>query len=105
MKVKVYNMTSPKGNQVPNQFEIYTSKGRYFQSYNSIIAFIDNNGNVFDNLSTFKMVIKYFKRRLPLLLQNPLVIIDFIDRMINKSGLEDATSKSINFMKNRLLEK
>ena len=42
MKVKVYNMTSPNGNKVPNQFEIYTSKGRYFQSYNSIIAFIDN---------------------------------------------------------------
>ena len=39
MKVKVYNMTSPNGNKVANQFEIYTSKGKYFQSYNSIIAF------------------------------------------------------------------
>ena len=47
MKVKVYNMTSPNGNKVANQFEIYTSKGKYFQSYNSIIAFIDNNGKVF----------------------------------------------------------
>ena len=47
MKVKVYNMTSPNGNKVANQFEIYTSKGRYFQSYNSIIAFIDNNGKTF----------------------------------------------------------
>ena len=47
MKVKVYNMTSPNGNKVANQFEIYTSKGRYFQSYNSIIAFIDNNGKKF----------------------------------------------------------
>ena len=47
MKVKVYNMISPNGNKVPNQFEIYTSKGRYFQSYNSIIAFIDNKGQVF----------------------------------------------------------
>ena len=47
MKVKVYNMKSPKGNKVANQFEIYTSKGRYFQSYNSIIAFIDNNGKTF----------------------------------------------------------
>ena len=42
MKVKVYNMKSPNGNKVANQFEIYTSKGKYFQSYNSIIAFIDN---------------------------------------------------------------
>ena len=47
MKVKVYNMTSPNGNKVANQFEIYTNKGKYFQSYNSIIAFIDNNGKVF----------------------------------------------------------
>ena len=47
MKVKVYNMTSPTGNKVAIQFEIYTSKGKYFQSYNSIIAFIDNNGKVF----------------------------------------------------------
>ena len=47
MKVKVYNMTSPNGNKVANQFEIYTDKGKYFQSYNSIIAFIDNNGKVF----------------------------------------------------------
>ena len=43
----VYNMTSPNGNQVPNQFEIDTQKGRYFQSYRSIIAFIDNKGQVF----------------------------------------------------------
>jgi hypothetical protein len=47
MKVKVYNMTSPNGNKVANQFEIYTDKGKYFQSYNSVIAFIDNNGKVF----------------------------------------------------------
>ena len=47
MKVKVCNMTSPNGNKVANQFEIYTSKGKYFQSYNSIIAFIVNNGKTF----------------------------------------------------------
>jgi len=44
---KVKNMTSTKGNFVPNQFVIYTSKGKYFQSYNSIIALIDNSNNVF----------------------------------------------------------
>ena len=43
----VENMRSPRGNQVPNQFIIWTDEGKYFQSYNSIIAFIDNNGKVF----------------------------------------------------------
>lgn len=28
----------------PNQFVIYTDKGRYFQSYESIIAFIPKGG-------------------------------------------------------------
>ena len=45
--MKVYNMESPNGNKVANQFEIYTDEGKYFQSYKSIIAFIDNNGKVF----------------------------------------------------------
>ena len=47
MKVKVYNMKSSYGNKVPNQFEIYTDKGKYFQSYKTIIALIDNKGQVF----------------------------------------------------------
>ena len=47
MKIKVKQMTSPSsGRSVANQFIIYTSKGRYFQSYDSIIAFKDNEGNV-----------------------------------------------------------
>lgn len=46
MKTNVQNMTSHKGNDVPNQFEIITPEGRYFQSYQSIIAFIGNNGKV-----------------------------------------------------------
>ena len=43
----VENMRSPNGNQVPNQFAIHADEGRYFQSYNSIIAFINNKGQVF----------------------------------------------------------
>lgn len=39
-KIKVWNMESPRGGTVPNQFEISTPEGRYFQSYNSIIAFV-----------------------------------------------------------------
>ncbi len=30
---------------VPNQFVIYTYEGRYFQSYDSIIVFIPNDGS------------------------------------------------------------
>lgn len=46
MRIKVNNMISSNGNTVANQFEIYTNKGVYFQSYNSIIIFIDKKGKV-----------------------------------------------------------
>ena len=36
---KVENMRSPNGREVPNQFEIQTDEGLYFQSYRSMIAF------------------------------------------------------------------
>ena len=45
-KIKVSNMVSEKGNNIPNQFEIYTPEGLYFQSYKTIIAFIDNTGQI-----------------------------------------------------------
>jgi len=38
-KVKVKNMLSPSGNNIPNQFIIYTDDGVYFQSYSTIIAY------------------------------------------------------------------
>jgi hypothetical protein len=45
LKVKVYSIKSPKtGEPVANQFEIRTEEGTYFQSYQSIIAFIPNYG-------------------------------------------------------------
>lgn len=46
MKIKVRNMVSAKGNTVVNQFIIETEEGEYFQSYNSIIAFLPKSGNV-----------------------------------------------------------
>ena len=46
MKIKVKNMTSKAGNDVPNQFVITTPKGRYFQSYRSIIAFKPYHGKI-----------------------------------------------------------
>ena len=45
--MKVENMTSPKGNKVPNQFIIENCNGEtWFQSYNSMIAklYIDPAG-------------------------------------------------------------
>ena len=36
---KVENMVNARGNTIPNQFLIYTEKGVYFQSYDSVIAF------------------------------------------------------------------
>lgn len=46
LKVKVYNMKSRNGNDVPNQFEMYTDDGVYFQSYRSIIAFKPCGGKI-----------------------------------------------------------
>ena len=46
-KINVQNMVSDRGNNIANQFIIRTNKWRYFQSYNSIIVFIDNNNKVF----------------------------------------------------------
>jgi hypothetical protein len=36
--MKVYNMTSPRGNKVPNQFIIEHGGFTYFQSYQTIIT-------------------------------------------------------------------
>lgn len=47
MNISVRNMTSSKGNLVPNQFVIRTRNARIFQSYSSTIAKILNSGKVF----------------------------------------------------------
>ena len=44
--IRVYNMQSSNGNDVPNQFEIYTDNGKMFRSYNSNIAFIPNDEDI-----------------------------------------------------------
>lgn len=43
---KVENMVSSKGNTIANQFLIYTEKGVYFQSYDSVIAFKPYTGKI-----------------------------------------------------------
>ena len=40
-------MQSNKGNKIPNEFELYTNKGKYFQSYNSVIIFINNKNQIY----------------------------------------------------------
>lgn len=48
--IKVTNMNSPRtGKPVANQFFIMTDEGTYFQSYNSIIAFIPNHNSFWEN--------------------------------------------------------
>jgi hypothetical protein len=46
-EVKVSNMQSNNGNDIPNQFIITTKDGIYFQSYNSIIAFKSKDGKTY----------------------------------------------------------
>jgi len=46
-EIKVNNMESSKGNDVPNQFIITTKNGIYLQSYNSIIAFKSKDGKTY----------------------------------------------------------
>ena len=46
MKIKIENMQSPSsGREIANQFIIYTEDGKYFQSYDSLIAFKPRNGD------------------------------------------------------------
>ena len=45
--IKVRNMESNRtGDAIANQFVIETKDGEYLQSYNTIIAFVGNRGNV-----------------------------------------------------------
>lgn len=46
-RVKIENFVSNSGRAVPNQFIIHTDLGVYFQSYDSIIAFVSVEGKVF----------------------------------------------------------
>jgi len=44
-KISAKNMQSNNSNgTIPNQFEIRTPEGVYFQSYSTVIAFVPNNG-------------------------------------------------------------
>ena len=47
--MKITNLTSPQGNQVPNQFEVRTENAVYFQSYDSIIVKIEDGTTYLDS--------------------------------------------------------
>lgn len=47
MKTRVTNLQGYNGNAAPNQFQINTQEGIFFQSYSSIIVKIDNKGQIF----------------------------------------------------------
>jgi hypothetical protein len=44
---KVRNVENKAGNRVVNQFIIDTSEGEVFQSYDTVIAFRNNDGKIF----------------------------------------------------------
>lgn len=45
-KMHVKNMRSSRGNEVANQFIITNENGKFFQSYDSMIVFISNDGKI-----------------------------------------------------------
>lgn len=45
-QVTVEQLVNDKGNKVMNHFIIHTPEGKYLQSYDSIIAFEDLEGNI-----------------------------------------------------------
>lgn len=63
--MKVSNLTSDHGNKVANQFEIEHNGVRYFQSYNVIVAKIENNEVTLDSVywnyskTTKKYLVKF----------------------------------------------
>jgi len=64
-RIKVWNLESSRSNRpVANQFVIETTDGNYFQSYKTIIAFIDCFGRItldFDSWNYSVTTLKYLK--------------------------------------------
>lgn len=62
--MKVYNMTSPNGNKVANQFIIKDGNKTLFQSYNTIVAIKENDKVILDSnaLEYSNTTLKYLKQ-------------------------------------------
>lgn len=92
---KVESMTSPRtGSPVANQFIIRTEGGRFFQSYDSVIALITNDGRVFLDEKFYdysKTTVKYrnqflgmtSKEVLQKIKENKFMLVD-----LNKEGVQ-----------------
>ena len=81
MKVKVYNLESPRsGNAVPNQYEIRVGNKIYFQSYNSIICKIQDGKIYLDSYywNYSRTTSKYLKIFLEDFIRDPFSIKDKI---------------------------
>ena len=91
---KVESMTSTRtGSPVANQFIIRTEGGRFFQSYDSVIALITNDGRVFLDEKFYdysKTTVKYrnqflgmtSKEVLQKIKENKFMLVD-----LNKEGV------------------
>jgi len=82
MKVKVYNLESPRsGNAVPNQYEIRIGNKIYFQSYNSIICKIQEGKIYLDSYywNYSRTTSKYLKIFLEAFIKDPFNIKDKIE--------------------------
>lgn len=62
--MKVSNMFSSNGNQVPNQFSINDGNKTVFQSYNTIVAIKENGKVILDSnaLEYSNTTLKYLKQ-------------------------------------------
>lgn len=96
MKTKTKNLRSNKGNFVPNQFEMITTKKDYclhtFQSYDTIIAKIEYKDNkkkiIFDNHA-----LNYSRTTSKYLYQFMLMNRQEINKLIKKNSI---TFKNLN---------
>jgi len=63
--IRIKQMENKKGQPIANQFLIFRDNGVFFQSYNSLIAYIGNNGEIYldnDNWDYSKTTAKYRNR-------------------------------------------
>lgn len=70
MKVRVENMKSSRGNRIPNQFIIYTDKGTFFQSYRTVIVWINNKGQTFLDKNSWHRSVTTGRYRNSFLMEN-----------------------------------
>lgn len=62
--MKIQPMTTKFGNDAKNQYLIYTENGIYFQSYNTVIAYKSNTGEItLSNLWNCSNTTAFYRRQ------------------------------------------